>query len=526
MKPDKDTLQKLPPQSYWIDSTNSARREYPALSGDTKADVVIVGGGIAGITCAWLLRKEGLSVAVVEADRIALGTTGHTTAKITSQHHLIYHKLIKKMGVEMARQYAEANEAAIKEIKALTESLKIGCDFLDGQPAYIYTECDNFVQTLQDEAEAASSLGIQAFFLDSIPLPFTVKGAVRFDGQAQFHPLKYTLALADAFTAGGGRIFEKTRAVELLDEEGYTVVTNRGKKITADKLVIASHYPFYNKQGMYFTRIYQERSYVVAIRASEQYPGGMYINAEQPVRSLRSQKTAEGDMILVGGARHKTGQCDDTWKKYGELFDFAKPYFSAIDIPYRWSAQDCMTLDGVPYAGNFTKDTPHLYVATGFGKWGMTNSMASAMILRDLIVKGKSPWQDVYSPSRETKAASAVTFVSENFNVAKNLIGGKLETPARAEDIDLKKGEGRAVELYGKRAGAYKNDEGVLYIVNTTCTHMGCELAWNPAERTWDCPCHGSRFSYDGKIVEGPAVEELKMDDDVNTVKKLLKEEF
>ena len=314
--------------------------------------------------------------------------------------------------------------------------------------------------------------------------------------------------------------------MEVNYEEGYSIRTKQGKTVTADKLIIASHYPFYNKHGMYFTRIYQESSYVAAIKTSQPYPGGMYLNVEQPTRSLRSQKIQDGELILVGGGKHKAGQCENTWEKYEELLDFANPYFTITDLPYRWSAQDCMTLDSLPYVGNYTADTPNLYIATGFGKWGMTNSMASGMLLRDLIVKGDSPWKDVYSPSRETKAASAINFVTENFNVAKKLIGGKLEALSKEEDIELPNGEGKVVELYGKRAGAYRDEQGILYIVNTTCTHMGCELNWNSAERTWDCPCHGSRFSYDGKIIEGPAVNELNMDDDVNTVGKLLTEDF
>lgn len=525
MKPDKDDLQKLSPRSYWIESTKNMLHEYPSLSENTKTDVIVVGGGIAGITCAYLLRKEGLSVTVLEADRIAHGTTGHTTAKVTSQHGLIYHRLTEQLGSELARQYADANETAIREIKALTESLKIDCDFIP-QQAFVFTENEDYIQELHDEIDAVQKLGIKAAFVESIPFPFTIKGAMRFDDQAQFHPLKYTLSLAKTLTDNGGKIFEKTRAVEIGFDDGFTVVTQDGKKITAGIMVIASHYPFYNKHGMYFTRIYQERSYVTAIKHSEPYPGGMYINAEKPTRSLRSQKNGDEELILVSGAHHKSGQCEDTWEKYGELFDFANPYFTITDIPYRWSTQDCMTLDNVPYVGNFTEDTPNLYIATGFGKWGMTNSMASGMLLRDLIVKGESPWKDVYNPSRGTKAASAISFVTENLNVAKNLIGGKLERLEKEEDIKLAPGEGKVVELYGKRAGVYRSDEGILYIVNTTCTHMGCELNWNAAERTWDCPCHGSRFSYEGKIIEGPAVKELNMEDDVNTVGKLITEDF
>lgn len=525
MKLDKSKLLASAPDSYWIDSTNNMFPDYLPIKEDAKSNVTIVGGGIAGITCAYLLSKEGFSVIVLEADRIARGTTGHTTAKITSQHNLIYFKLSKKLGTELAKQYVDANETAIKEIKKLIRELNINCDFLS-QSAFIYTESEDFITPLQDELNAAMNFGIKADYVDAIPFPFTIKGALRFDNQAQFHPLKYTLSLAKSFVGRGGKIFEKTRAVKLEKSNQYTIITEQGKRISSDVLIIASHFPFYNKQGIYFSRIYQQRSYVAALKMHEKYPGGMYINAEEPVHSLRGQTTSDGELILLGGSQHKAGQGGDTRKNYEELLDFAEPYFTINSLPYHWSTQDCMTLDGLPYVGNLTPDTPNLYVTTGFGKWGMTNSMASAMLLRDLIVKGDSAWKDVYNPSRHTKAASAVNFVVENFNVAEKLIGGKIQPLTKVEDIELARGEGKVVELNGKRAGIYMDDAGIRHVVNTTCTHMGCELNWNPAERSWDCPCHGSRFSFDGDIIEGPAVKSLRMDEDVNTVEKLLSEDF
>jgi glycine/D-amino acid oxidase-like deaminating enzyme/nitrite reductase/ring-hydroxylating ferredoxin subunit len=525
MKLDKEKLLQALPESYWLSSAKNILPEYPALSEDIKTDVLVIGGGIAGVTSAYLLKKEGLSVAVLEADRIASGTTGHTTAKITSQHQLIYHRIMKQMGEEFAKQYADANETAIKQIKNLIDELKIDCDFVS-QPAFVFTEKDDMINALNDEFNAAQSLGIQAQFVESIPFPFTVKGAVKFDGQAQFHPVKYTRSVAKAFASKGGHIYESTRAVQIEDGTPCTIRTEQGNRITAGTVIIATHYPFYNKHGLYFTRIYQDRSYVTAIKAPESYPGGMYINAEEPVRSLRSQVDGDGTLVLISGARHKTGQCDDTKKKYEELLDFASPYYTISSMPYHWSAQDCLTVDGLPYVGNFTADTPNLYITTGFGKWGMTNSMASAMLLRDLILKGESSWRNVYDPSRKTKAACAVNFVVENFNTAEKLIGGKIESLPKDDEIDIPPGEGKVIELYGKRAGAYRDNEGILYIVNTTCPHMGCELNWNSAEKTWDCPCHGSRFTYEGKVLEGPAVENLSMDKDVNTIGKLLTQDF
>ena len=332
--------------------------------------------------------------------------------------------------------------------------------------------------------------------------------------------------MAKDFHDNGGLIFERSRTVDIEEGNNYIITTHQGKKITSEKLIIATHYPFYNKHGMYFTRIYAEKSYVVAIKAKEKYPGGMYINAEDPTRSLRAQDSENGELILFGGEHHKTGQGEDTIKHYEALIDSVNKIFTVENIPFRWSTQDCMTLDSIPYVGNFTSDTPNMYIVTGFGKWGMTNSMASAMLLRDLIVKGKSPWQDVYNPSRKSVAASAVNFVVENFNVAQKLIGGKIAPISGDIDADIKPGEARIIELHGKRAGEYRDEQGTIHIVNTTCTHMGCELNWNSAERSWDCPCHGSRFSIDGDVIEGPAVEPLSLDKDANTIEKLLTEDY
>jgi glycine/D-amino acid oxidase-like deaminating enzyme/nitrite reductase/ring-hydroxylating ferredoxin subunit len=494
-----------PPQSYWMAST--PQTDYPSLKEDVKVDVAIIGGGMVGISCAFFLKQEGLKVAVIEADRILQGTTGHTTAKITSQHNIIYSKIKKQMGMELAQQYADANETAIRMMKKIAEDYRIDCD-LTPQPAFVYTEQDQYVQQIHDEIDAASSLGIKASYVSEIPFPISIKAGMRFDGQAQFHPRKYLLALAKEIPGDSSYIFEQSRVVDIDGEKPYYVITQEGKKVIAEKLIIASHYPCYNKAGLYVARIYPERSYVVAIKGKEKYPGGMYITVEDPGRSLRSQNTEKGELIFVGGEHHKIGQGVDTREHYEALLKFAGEIFHVEGTPYRWSTQDCMTVDGVPYIGHFTSQTPNMYIATGFAKWGMTNSTVSAILLRDLIVKGKSSWQDVYNPSRETIAASAKNFIVENLNVAKELIGGKL-SPVPA-DVEIKPGEGKIIEVDGQRTGAYRDEKGRLHLVDTTCTHLGCELSWNAAEKSWDCPCHGSRFTYEGEIIEGPTVKPLK----------------
>lgn len=512
---------RIPPLSYWMDSTQQP--EYPVLNEDIEVDIAIIGGGMVGISTAYFLQNHGFRIAILEADRILQGTTAHTTAKITSQHGLIYNKIKSQLSDEFAKQYADANETAIRTIEQIANESNIKCDYLT-QSAYDYTLQDQYIDKISEEVKAASSLGIQATYLEEIPLPFPVKAAVRFDNQAQFHPRKFLLPLAENVTANGCQIFEQSRIVDIEEDSKYILTTSSGEKVTAEKVVIASHYPFYNKPGIYFSRIYTHRSYIVAIKAKEKFPGGMYITAEEPARSLRSHFSDQEELILVAGDHHKTGQGVDTIKHYEALIDFANQNFTVEDIRYRWSTQDCMTLDDLPYVGHFTSDTPNMYVATGYGKWGMTNSIASAMILRDLIVKGESPWQDVYSPSRQNILGSAKNFVVENINVAENLIKGK--TQPLDQNININPGEAKVLKAEGQRAGAYKDEQGTLHLVNTTCTHMGCELNWNSAEKSWDCPCHGSRFTYQGDIVEGPAVSPLSRDNDVNTIEKLLTDDF
>lgn len=503
------------PNPYWIASTDNT--DYPQLDEDITVDVAIIGGGMVGISSAYILNQAGLQVAVIEADRILNGTTGHTTAKITSQHGIIYSKLKKQMGRELASQYAEANQDAIRLIAKTVDEKDIQCDF-KRCPAYIYTQSDKYVKDLADETEDAKDLGIKASYLDTVPLPFEVKAAMRFDDQAQFHPLKYLKALAQKSTDNGLLIYENTEALDI-DQADIPVIESRtGPKVYASKVIIASHFPFFDGGGLYFSKMSQDKSYVLAAQIEEEFPDGMFISAEDPVRSLRSQPYEDGEMILFGSEHHKAGHGEDTNVHYDQLLSFAQENFSLRNILYRWSTQDCMTIDQLPYVGHLTPRSPHIYVATGFGKWGMTNGTAAAMILSDLIIKGDSPWATVYSPSRFFSSGSSLkTFIIQNANVAKDLLSGKLGqvSPSR----ELENGEGEIVSYEGNRIGVYKDEQGEVHMVDTTCTHLGCELAWNSAEKTWDCPCHGSRFSYEGDIVEGPAINRLHhANDEANKV--------
>jgi len=491
-------------KSYWIDSTPETN--YPSLNEDISVDVAIIGGGITGITSALLLKKEGLKVALLEASRIAQGTSGYTTAKLTSQHYLIYDKLITEMGEEKAKQYADANETAIDFIENTAKEYNIDCDF-NRRLAYIYTNDDYYIDQIHKEAQAAVKLGLKANYTEDIPLPFSVKAALCFKNQAEFHPRKYLLPLAEKIPGEGSYIFENTRIIDVEKGDICTLTTDKGNKITSPKVIIASHFPCYDGLGLYFTRLKPDRSYVIAAKIKEKFPEGMFINAEQPGRSLRSQPYKDGQIILVSGEGHKTAHGENTINHYKNLQNFAQSTYTVEDILYRWSTQDYITLDGVPYIGHITSSIDNIYVATGYAKWGMTNGTAAAIILKDLIIKNENQWQNVFNPSRATSGNAAKSFLTTNLDVAKELLKGKLS--GAAKDIELNKGEGRIVEIDGSKYGAYKDDSNNVHIVDTTCTHLGCELKWNSAEKSWDCPCHGSRFSYEGDILEGPALRRL-----------------
>lgn len=493
-------------QPYWMASTPETN--YPSLQEDIEVDVAIIGGGMVGITSAYLLKKQGLKVAIIEADKILQGTTAHTTAKLTSQHTLIYDKITRSLGKERARQYAEANEYAIGFVEKIIKENNIECDFIKC-PAYVYTQQDKYIENIENEVKAAQSYGIKASFLTEVPLPLQIKAAMKFENQAQFHPRKYLLALAKDIPSDGSYIFEQTKAIDLNEGKPNTVITGNGKKVRAQYVIISSHFPFYDGLGLYFTRLFPERSYVVAVTIKEDFPEGTFITAEDPGRSLRYQPFEGKKLILVGGEHHKTGHGNYFNEHYTNLKNFAKDIYSVEKIWYRWSTQDYNTLDGLPYVGRLRADTRNIYVATGFGKWGMTNSTASAIMLSDLIVKGENPWAAAYDPGRFISTGNAAsTFVKQNLDVAKKFFKGKFE--GLPKDVEVKIGEGKVLDIDGERIGAYRDEKGILHMVDTTCTHLGCELHWNDAELSWDCPCHGSRFTYEGDIIEGPAHNPLK----------------
>ncbi|WP_088104505.1 FAD-dependent oxidoreductase [Halalkalibacter urbisdiaboli] len=498
------TNQPGEPGSYWLSSTKLP--SFPKLEKDLHVDVAIVGGGMTGITTAYLLRKSGLRIAILEATRIANGTTGHTTAKITAQHGIIYDEFKQNLGVNKTEQYYQATSEALDFIRQLVKDEKIECD-LQEEHHYLYATSNRGVQKLENEFKAYREANIPGEWEDSLPFNMPIKAAIKMPNQAQFHPLRYIAHLVDAIQKSGVEIFEATVATDVDEGDPQTVHIDSGAKVKAKHVVAASHFPFHDKPGLYFSRMYADRSYIVGAK-TKQFPGGMYLNAETPSRSLRYTMVNGEKLLLIGGEEHKTGQGMDTLYHYEALENFGKELFSDLDIRYHWSAQDLITLDKVPYIGKITKNHPNTYVATGFRKWGMTNSTAAARLISDQILGEYNPYVELYNPSRFVADPSIKKFMSYNGDVAKHLIKGKFENPDRTPE-ELTKDEGGVVTVNGKRAGAYRDNDGTLHVVDTTCTHMGCEVNWNHGERTWDCPCHGSRFSFEGEVIEGPANEPL-----------------
>ena len=419
---------------------------FPALEGDLSTDVLIIGGGMAGVLCAYFLHRAGVPYALVEAKTLCSGITQNTTAKITSQHGLIYDKLVRKFGVDRARQYLSAQEAALQKYRELCQT--VDCEF-EEKDTYVYAMDDR--RKIEQELNALEKLGFPVEFVGQLPLPFPVAGAVKFPRQAQFHPLKFVSAITE-----GLRIYEHTTVRELA---GTTAIADHGK-IRAKKIIVATHFPFLNKHGSYFLKLYQHRSYVIALENAPDV-GGMYVDEARTGLSFRNY----GNLLLIGGGGHRTGKQGGGWR---ELREFTGRHYPHAVEKFHWATQDCMSLDGVPYIGPYSASTSDLYVATGFNKWGMTSSMVAAILLCDLVQGKESPFGEVFSPSRTILRPQLAI---NGLEAAVSLL---TPTPRR-------------------------------------CPHLGCALKWNAQEHTWDCPCHGSRFTEDGHLIDNPATGDLNL---------------
>ena len=487
----------------WL--ATSARASYPALRGAQRYDVVVVGAGITGTTTALLLKRAGARVALLEMGTVCQGVTGHTTAKVTALHRLTYADLSDRFGLDTAQTYARANQAGLATIRDLVDELAIDCA-LEQQPAYTYAGSPEQVAAVEAEAEAAARAGLPARLVDRTDLPFPVAAAVRVDDQAQLHPGDYVRALAAHVDGDGSAVHEHSRVVDVRDGQPCRVATPDAT-IEADHVVVATHLPLLDR-GLFFALAHPQRSYALAARVRGPLPEGMYINVEEPTRSVRPYRRDGAELLIVSGEGHKPG-ADDEAGRSRALEAWTRATFDVHAVDYRWSAQDYEPVDKLPLIGPAWPATERLWVATGFRKWGLALGTAAAMLLTDLVGGRTHPWADTFAPHRLTPKASAASFVRENLEVARHFVGDRVALPGREAVERLEPGQGCVARIGGRAYAVARADDGALTSVSPLCTHMGCHVRWNTAERSWDCPCHGSRFAVDGTVVQGPAVRDL-----------------
>lgn len=533
--------------SYWINSEKN-KEKYNKLEKNIETDICIIGGGITGISTAYYLTKENLKVTVLDMGKIGFQTTGNSTAKITSQHGLFYKYLKDSKGEDFARLYYDANEDAIKNIKKIVEKENIECD-LECQSAYVLAANREEVQKVKDEVEVVRGFGGHAEYLerediDKNLLILNPLAAIRFKNQAQFNSYKYTIELAKICKNLGANIYENTKVVDVRDEKDYYYLeTEDGYKIKAKYLVITTKYPIINIPGFYFMKMYQSTSYGISIPVKEKLFDGMYITSTNPKVSLRMAKVdnniikdvVDGNIenyakqdkenrkrvkekqnskidneyvLIVVGADHKTGEKTDLSNSYKKLENIAKQIYPQGKVENYWNTEDCITLDKIPYIGKYSSMWENAYVATGFNKWGITTSNIAANIITDMIIGRKNIYEDIFISTRVEPVKNRQEVGNMLKETVSSLVLKKFELPER-EQASLKNEEGKIIEIEGEKVGAYKDKEGRIYTIVPKCAHLGCELSWNNLDKTWDCPCHGSRYDYTGKMLYGPTVKDL-----------------
>jgi len=486
----------------WFDTAK--KPQCPVMPIDKVYDVIVVGAGITGITTALLLAESGIKPAVFEANEVGSGTSGHTTAKITVQHGV----RLSKLSDDKAAVYHNANMLGFNLIKSYAVKMKILCDY-ETQDSYLYALNDEEERDVAKESAACERLGIETHMVFETPLPYKIRCALVLKNQAQFHPLKYLYALAAKLISMGVPIHEKNKALAIeRDERSITVVSEKGPA-RANAVVLATGYPMLEFPGTFFLRLHQQRSYLAAVR--QPGPNGMFINAGEPVRSVRSHTLDGIPWLLAGGFGHRTGKEDGKDAGYEPLETFLNVSFSGAKAVYGWSAQDGRTLDHIPYIGGIYDDGPQVYVAAGYDKWGMTNSAAAALMIADDITGGNQidkEIKSVFSPKRFSPVSAAGGFIKQAAEAAYEFTAGNASMPAGSLD-DIEPGTGAVIRLNGKALAVYKDENGHISAFKAHCTHLGCPLEYNRQERSFDCACHGSRFSMTGDVIEGPAIKPL-----------------
>ncbi len=479
--------------------------EFPTLDRDFDTEVAVVGGGIAGVTAALLLARGGKRVVLIEARRIGSGETGFTTAHLTEVLDARYHVLESKFGKEGAQLAAASSRAAIERIEAFVDELAIDCSFVR-VPGFLVARTEAQRGELAKELESLERCLSSAAWTDAFPLPMEAAGVVRVEHQARIHPLEYLNALVAAFVDAGGRIFENTRLLDV-DDGTPCRVTTTGGVVTARDVLVLTNSPVSSKFAFH-TKVANYRSYVLALRLRQAFPDALVWDMEDPYHYLRKQESAQGSFLMVGGEDHKTGQRDDSIQSYQRLGEWAATHFGPIEIEARWSGQIVEPADGLPFIGK-NADAEHVFTATGFSGNGITFGTLAAMVLSDAVFERKSPFAELYDANRHKPFAQAREVFTENLNVAARVVKDRF-VPGELDGADeIPRGEGRLVRAHGKVLAVYRDDAGETHVRSAACTHLGCIVRWNDAERSWDCPCHGSRFDVDGAVLNGPATAAL-----------------
>lgn len=556
--------------SFWLDSIEN-KNKFNKLEKDISTDVCIVGAGIFGLTCGYYLTKQGYNVVLLEKEKdIASKTTGHTTAKITSQHNLIYKYLIDSLGESMAKKYLYANQDAIENIYQIINDENIDCDFVR-QDSYVYTNNLDELEKIKLENKAVNSLGFKSEFVTSPPLPFNVLGALRFPNQAEFNPIKYAYGLAKCITSNGssaidglvnagsvgsvsvgdgivenspggaslnlakgtGEIYTDTLVQNIKKENDEFITSCKDYVVRSKYVILASHYPFIDRLGYYFLKMYQSTSYVIAVDIGDKTFDGMYINSKQPTFSYRFANFSGScgkRLLLVGGADHKTGSKIDLSNAYNILEDEVRKYYPDCKVLYKWNTEDCITLDKIPYIGEFSHFMPNMYIGTGFNKWGMTSSNVAGNIIVDKILGRENEYENVFKATRLHPIKNNVELGNMIKETTNSFVINKFKVPDADLDViednsvmsgskkagnfeEIKNDSGHVLKYNGQTIGIYKDNDGKIFAVNPICTHLGCLLSWNNLDKTWDCPCHGSRFDYKGHQLYNPAIRDLDVID-------------
>lgn len=492
--------------SLWIETTENGLNLKP-LEKNEETEVCVIGAGLFGLTTAYYLTLLGKKVTVVERGEIGEKVSGHTTGKITGQHGLFYDHLIKDYGEDYARKYLEANEEAIKNIKDIIEKEKIECDFSE-RKAYVYALNQDEVLDIEKEVEAARKIGKDARLVTETDLPFKVKAAIEFDGQAQYHARKYMIGLAKTILKDN-KIYNFT-TVKDVKKEGdiFTVYTDRGN-INARHVVLATHYPIINAPGFHFLKMYQSTSYIIAIETESKLPQGMYINEKPPIYSFRTAVYNGKDILLIGGSDHKTGEPVSDNSKYEDLEKKAKELYPDCKVLFKWNTRDCISLDKIPYIGEFSNMMQNMYIGTGFKKWGMAFSNIAANIVVDKIMGKENKYENIFDATRMNPVKNRWEVKNMVKQSVESIALNKLKIEPHSID-EIENDNGGIIKIDEKNVGIYKDKQGEIYAVNPVCTHLGCLLSWNNLDKTWDCPCHGSRFDYRGRNLYEPAIKDLE----------------